>query len=92
MLKIPIKNITAKILVIWQAGKKETAETFDTEIGYKEYNGEELWFELKKSELGRLSRDCQPDWEDCPRDLDFEIIHYPVVGFVELQNFLQYNP
>jgi hypothetical protein len=87
MLKIPIKNITVKILVIWQAGKKETAETFDTEVGYKEYNGEKLWFKFYRYGVGRLARPNQSDWEDCPRDLDFEIIHYPVVGFVELKNF-----
>lgn len=87
MLKIPIKNITAKILVIWQRGKKENAETFDIETGYKEYNGEELWFEFQIYGVGRLARPYQSDWEDCPRDLDFEIIHYPIVGFVELQDF-----
>lgn len=86
---IPIKNITAKILVIWQAGKKETAEAFDIEVGYKEYNGEEFYFEFHECGVGRIERPTQPQprWENHPRDLDFEIIHHPIVGFVELQDY-----
>ena len=85
MLKIPIKNVSAKILVIWQRGKKETAETFEYETSYVDYNGEELFFEVGE-DADRLSQFGQIHYEYCPAHLDFEIIYHPVVGFVELKN------
>lgn len=86
MLKIPIKNITAKILVIWQAGKKETAETFDADADYKKYKGEELYFGAGAFGSQRLSTHGQDWYSNCPQHLEFKVIIHYITGFVELQN------
>ena len=85
---IPINNnIFTHILVVFQAGKPETAEAFNAVSGNIMYNGELLSFEYKRLPTGGyfgtlLDANLKPT-----KHLDARVIHHPIQGNIDMQGF-----
>lgn len=87
---IPINNnIFAHILVVFQAGKPETAETFNAVSGNIMYNGELLNFEYKRLPSGKYVTTLTDANQNITKHLDVWVTQLGISGTIDSQNFLK---